>query len=319
MLILMITTNDPAGSAFNLLQAVNANSDHTCRLITTETRYNFFFRKDIHIPLLSDYSEIEFLLKNADVFHFHMIADENMTLGPFRIKEYINNKIIIHHHHGEPPFRENPSLFRVKELALNRTAIVSTPDLQLLYPEATWLPNAVPLNDILYLPALPLHNDQEKFVITHSPTRRYLKNTDEFIETVNMLKIEGYPVAYKIIEKTPHEICLRTKRTSDIFFDHIQGYYGISSLEALSQGVACIAGLSDHTLRLIKEFTKTDEHPWVIAKNKVELRSRIIELLTDRKKLAHYKEVSRKWMLKYWNESKVAAKYIEVLNNSLIS
>jgi len=91
MKILMITTNDPAGTAISFTRAINKYTVHNCRLITTEIRYNFMFEKDLHLPWLKedDWAEVEDLLKTSDVFHFHMTTDENIQLGPFHVKNYI--------------------------------------------------------------------------------------------------------------------------------------------------------------------------------------------------------------------------------------
>lgn len=312
----MVTTNDPAGAAFNLLNAVNRHTQHTCRLVTTETRYNFLYRKDLHLPLLSDYSELEQLLKTCDVIHFHMTSDENMVLGPFKVANYIAGKRIVHHHHGEPLFRSSPDSFRQREQKLGRTALVSTPDLLELYPEARWLPNPVPLNDVLYMPAPQENSLKERDVvrITHSPTRRDLKNTDDFLGVVNSLLSNGHKISFKLIENMPHETALRIKRLSDICFDHMQGYYGVSSLEALSQGVATIAGLSDRTISFIKDFTGCNELPWVIARNSAELKGQITRLIYDRAELRRYKIFSREWMVKYWTEKAIADLYISFIS-----
>ena len=102
MKILMIAENDPAGTAISFTKALNRYTEHSCRLITKEIRYNFMFEKDIHLPWLekNQLDKIEILLKDSDIFHFHMTLDENTSLGPFKPKEYMQGKGIIHHHHG---------------------------------------------------------------------------------------------------------------------------------------------------------------------------------------------------------------------------
>ena len=57
----MIAINDPAGTAVSFTKAINLYTKHTCRLITTELRYNFYFEKDLHVPLLKneEFDEVE--------------------------------------------------------------------------------------------------------------------------------------------------------------------------------------------------------------------------------------------------------------------
>ena len=52
MNILMIAINDPAGAAIAFTKAINCYTEHTCRLVTKEIRFNFMFEKDLHLPWL---------------------------------------------------------------------------------------------------------------------------------------------------------------------------------------------------------------------------------------------------------------------------
>ena len=84
MRIAMITVNDPAGVGILMAKAINRLTGHDCRLITTEYRYNFAFEKDLHVPSLDSrgLEELADVLETSDIFHFHLLADENLQLGP---------------------------------------------------------------------------------------------------------------------------------------------------------------------------------------------------------------------------------------------
>jgi glycosyltransferase involved in cell wall biosynthesis len=307
MKIVMITSNDPAGVGINFSRALNKFTEHESRLVTTEIRYNFMYEKDIHVPFLQEFSELERLLAEADIFHFHMSADESMMLGPLCVKDFVGGKKLVHHHHGEPPFRANPRYFADKEMALGRKAIVATPDLLKMYPEATWIPNPVPLDSDLYRPG----ERGGRIVASHSPTRKELKNTDTFVKVTAMLRDSFDNFVPVVIENTPHKECLRIKRSSNVFFDHMQGYYGVSSLEALSQGVATIAGLDDWNRFCLQQFTGSDRLPWIIARNEDELKARLVELLSDDAFCGHVGLESRSWMETFWSEEKIASRLAE--------
>ncbi|MBE1426410.1 hypothetical protein H4684_003075 [Desulfomicrobium macestii] len=305
MRILMIAINDPAGTAIEFTKAINAYTEHSCRLITKEIRYNFMFEKDLHLPWLDEagWAEVEELLRTSDVFHFHMTADEDIELGPFRPRDFMKGKIIVHHHHGHPDFRGNPEKYRQKYKERGRrNLLVSTPDLLKLLPEATWQPNLVPVNNPLYT---PLENKpEEPIIICHSPTRKDLKNTEEFIlATKELMIISSIPVEMRIIENTPHKECLRLKRESHILFDHLQGYYGISSLEGLSQGLTVIANLDDWNKSHIREYFETDALPWIDCKPE-NICNILLNTTNAYKKMKRYSE-SRKFMSEIWNEKKV--------------
>lgn len=281
----MIAINDPAGTAILFTNAINRYTEHSCRLITKETRYNHQFEKDLHLPWLDDkdWNTVEQLLQKSDILHFHMTADENLNLGPFKITDYIHGRHIVHHHHGHPDFRSNPHKYREKYKALNRqNLIVSTPDLLKLLPDAKWVPNLVPLHENYYRPKDVPENGTVN--IGQSPTRLDLKNTSNLSDAVKQLALQKFvpKLELDIITDTSHKECLKRKRNCHIIFDHMQGYYGVSSLESLSQGKPVIAGLDDWNIHCIKEFTNTDRNPWVIARNGNELYEKLKHLVNDR-------------------------------------
>ena len=166
MKILMLTENDPAGMAIAFRNAINNYTDHSCRLVTTESRYGFNYEKDIHIPTLKagQQDEIEQLLKDADIIHFHILFDENRKLGDIDVKDFIKGKELIHHHHGHPEFRSDPLKYEKKYRKLGRKVFVSTPDLLKLAPYASWVPNLVPIHDENLMPAARLKKKQSHYV-----------------------------------------------------------------------------------------------------------------------------------------------------------
>jgi hypothetical protein len=232
-----------------------------------------------------------------------------MQLGPYRVKDFIQGKAVVHHHHGEPPFREAPRACAEKEKALGRRAIVSTPDLWKMYPEATYIPNPVPIYDPLYLPFVRDGLPETEVWVSHSPTRKELKNTSEFVEVTQGLALPHLRV--DLIENTPHEECLRRKRRSQIFFDHMQGYYGVSSLEALSQGVPTLAGIDDWNARCLKEFTGAEKIPWVVVRNAPELKETLTQLVMDRDFRKELGQASRDWMETFWTEARIASALVD--------
>jgi glycosyltransferase involved in cell wall biosynthesis len=308
MNILMITDNDPAGMGIAFTNAINRYTDHRCRLITTAEKYGFDYETDIHLPDIEDdeYEEVEALLKEADIIHFHVLRDENSHLGPLVIKDYIKGKKVLHHHHGHPDYILNAAAYNDKYRRLKRKVIVSTPDLLKVAENATWVPNLVPINDVQFLPRYDRSLPQDVIKICQSPTRKYHKHTKEFKAAVDTLQ-HKYPgkIQPVIIELAPYLKCLQIKRTCHIVFDHMRGWFGISSLESLSQGKPVIAGLDDWNIQCIKEFTRTDELPWVIARNRDELGDRLEELVGNGGLRNRFGMASRRFMERYWTEKHV--------------
>ncbi len=303
MNIVMITENDPAGMAIAFTNAINKHTEHNCRLITTTAKYNFNFKKDLHVPDLDEdgLQEIRQLLEKADIIHFHVLADENIRLGLIRVSDFITGKSIVHHHHGHPDFRAHPQKYREKYHRLKRKVLVSTPDLLQLLPEATWQPNLVPIYDPLYLPhPRPLNG---VVVIGQSVTRKEIKNTEELLITgheINQAQ-SSLRLEVDIIENTDYKECLKRKNRCHIIFDHMQGYYGVSSLESLSQGKPVIAGIDAWNKRWIEDFTGSERIPWIIARNEVELKARLRDLM-DAIVIEETGISARNWMEKYWND-----------------
>ncbi len=318
MNILMIAINDPAGTAISFAKAINQYSGHTCRLVTKEIRYNFMFEKDLHLPWLGEdgWDEVQELLHKSDVFHFHMTADEDTELGRFRPRDYMKGKIIVHHHHGHPDFRANPEKYRHKYFEHGRKNIlVSTPDLMKLLPEASWQPNLVPVNDRLYLPNP--QNGGSPIVIGQSVTRKEIKNTEDLVSVVTKIKQNDcrQHIKLDIIENTKHQECLVRKNKCHLIFDHMQGYFGVSSLESLSQGKPVIAGLDKWNIQCIKEFTGVQKLPWVLARNQEELEIQLEKLVNDSEMRSKICKHSRRFMESNWNEKRVLKILFDVYKN----
>lgn len=312
MRILMIAVNDPAGTAVLFRRALAAHTGHVCRVVTLQTRYTHAWEKDLHVPDLdaAGLEELEELLRKSDVFHFHMTADENLRLGPFLPADYLAGKAVVHHHHGHPDFRDNPEKYRKKYRRLGRTnLLVSTPDLLRKLPEARWQPNLVMVREPRYTP--PERPDADwagPLRLAHSPTRRDLKNTDELVDIARRL---GPAVALDLIDDVPHAECLRRKAAAHACFDHLQGYYGMSSLEALSLGLATIAGLDDWCAGHMREFAGTSDLPWLVAHGPEELERTLRGLAADPGLRRAAGEAGRRFMLKCWSDAKVARRLDE--------
>jgi hypothetical protein len=316
MNILMISENDPAGMAIAFKKAINKNTDHRCRLITTTSKYNFNFETDLHIPdaTQEEKDKIPELITEADLIHFHILADEEIVLDRYRVKDFFRGKEIIHHHHGHPHFRANPDFYRDKYKRLRRRALVSTPDLLKKLPEAAYLPNIVPVNDPLLAPASYAEKNLVK--IGQSPTRKELKDTVllQSVFTSLQKNMQNINLELDIIENCAHLDCLNRKNNCQIIFDHMQGYYGVSSLESLSQGKPVIAGLDEWNKKHITKFARTTQLPWLIAHDRAGLEKILSKLIEEPDYRQEKGKYSREFMTHFWNEELVVNKLIDFYN-----
>ncbi len=317
MRIAMITVNDPAGVGIQMTNAINRLTEHTCRLITTEYRYNFAFQKDLHVPALDGQGleELASVLETSDIYHFHLLADENLQLGPYVVKDFLKKQILVHHHHGHPDFRGYPEKYQKKYRELGRdNLLVSTPDLLHLLPGARWQPNFVPTDDPLFMPPEdPLPAEAGVLRIGHSPTRKELKNTDELRAIVARLNTEEPGRYYQLdqIENTPYVDCLRRKQHCDVLFDHMQGYFGMSSLEGLSQGRPTIAGVDDWNIGHIRDYFGCDSVPWVLARNSDELAATLRRFMDAPDECLAIGAASRAFLEQTWNAARCILPLIE--------
>ena len=312
MNILMLSETDPAGTAILFTNAINQHTEHSCRLITLAEKYCFGFETDFHmhhtdklhvVVYEKRMREIEELLLSADIFHFHILSDESMEIGPFKVKDFIKGKKIIHHHHGHPDFRANPDEYCAKYRKLKRKVLVSTPDLLLGMPPAYWMPNLVPIHNPLYMPT---EERYEEFTVGHSPTRLALKNTAELITAANKAEVN-----VDIIMNTTHKECLRRKQKCHVIFDHLQGYYGIASLEGLSMGKPVIANLSDWVEANIKEFAETEDLPWLGAGDASMVQGCLGAISYPEYPLKEKGEEGRNFMVNHWSDKKVVDRLIK--------
>jgi glycosyltransferase involved in cell wall biosynthesis len=85
----------------------------------------------------------------------------------------------------------------------------------------------------------------------------------------------------------------------------MNGWFGISSLESLSQGKPVIAGLDEWNIQQIQETFGCSELPWVVARNKTELEAKLGELINDSDQRSSIGRQSRQFMEAYWNEQKI--------------
>ncbi len=92
----------------------------------------------------------------------------------------------------------------------------------------------------------------------------------------------------------------------------MQGYFGVSSLEALSQGTAVIAGVDNWNIKHIKEFTGAEELPWIIAGDADELEKCLIPLIKDSNLRLQAAANSRSFMENYWTEQQVLNLLLDV-------
>lgn len=332
MLIFHVTSTDPAGSVYNLIRATNQYTPHRARLYTSHKINTYQFPGDID-HLMDMGEEIEALLLKADIIHLHKVADdfEIDIMGPksgkrkvFRVGDFFNvgtKKKVVYHVHGNVYERENVKENGDGYKSKNAKVLTSTPDLEEMYKpfcEAQFFPNLVPVRHPQYLPRETdaliegMNPSIKKYCIAQTPTDALLKDSQLIRDVVDDLA-KTYQIFLHEVSGVPHKFSLSAKRMAHIVFDHVQGYYGLSSLEGLSMGKPVVAGLSDYTKGAIKKFFNLGDItlPWVVAKDHGQLVKEIGDLLKNPGYRRTIGERSRNFMENIWNDETIAKRLIK--------
>ena len=102
-----------------------------------------------------------------------------------------------------------------------------------------------------------------------------------------------YPVKLILIEKLPYQKALEVKSHCDIFIDQIGDLgYGINSLESLAMGIPTCSCLAP-------EFSERYPlHPFIVI-DKMNLKSKLSELIESEKLRLEKSTQGRQWISKY--------------------
>jgi hypothetical protein len=192
------------------------------------------------------------------------------------------------------------------------------------FPECEVVPNAIPIDD-------PYHTPIEKDIgtpafrakefnsiprICYSPSNVKLKgwNNKGHDEVIMAMKNVKLPHEFIVIHNKPFYECLKIKQSCDICIDEVvTGSYHMSSLEAMSQGLAVINNIDRECEETLHKWTNSGvgTHPFIKA-NPHTLANKIMELLMNRVKLREAQAFSRSFMKTHWNTEKICKRFMEI-------
>lgn len=167
---------------------------------------------------------------------------------------------------------------------LGLPVFVSTPDLLLDVPHATWLPVVV---DPQTWSAETAPLERGRPVVAHAPSSGSVKGSEMVDPVLRRLEAEGI-IEYRRIERVPFEQMPGVYRDADVVLDQFRlGDYGVAACEAMAAGRVVVGHVGEHSRAQVLNVTGL-ELPVVQATDDVEevLRS----ILHDRKK---YRAIAR--------------------------
>ncbi|QJW36088.1 hypothetical protein [Cellulosimicrobium protaetiae] len=134
-------------------------------------------------------------------------------------------------------------------------AFVSTPDLLLDVPWATWLPVVVDV-DRWRTDTAPLERDVP--VVVHAPSRAALKGTDLVEPVLRALEREGR-VVYRQATGLDRDGMLALYRDADVVVDQLRlGIYGVAACEAMAAGRVVVSHVSQQSRREARKAAGQD-------------------------------------------------------------
>ena len=153
-----------------------------------------------------------------------------------------------------------------------------------------------------------------KFRVAHSPTRRSIKGTAEFLRACDYLTMhQGIEVEPVLIEGLEHGAALRLKASCDAVFDSFWlGMQG-SGLEGGAMGLPVLAGDPEAQADLL---TLGIEVPWTIANDEYGIREQLARLATD---ATFYKQEADRvhaYVVAHHDYAVVGAKYATILTEA---
>ena len=270
-----------AGMPHRLRQALDACDDVDCRMLTLAS--GFFFPADVVNPT---WGECQRMIAEADVVHVHGLS----TYGLFQAE--LRHKPFLVHIHGVPD--------RGLSFCPDFPHVVATPDLMEDYPQALFLPNLV-LNQELP-PSAPLGDGPLR--VFKSPSL-HPKNSDVFEVFMGPIIRHLAPQVQYVAPRRvmPHAELVKLRASCQISLDHLQGYYGLESLEALAQGMVAVNGASRQTMDRLSAVLGCPP-PFAVAREPAQVGQLLLRLaqeaLGDPRLLERRRQQGRRFMTEHY-------------------
>jgi hypothetical protein len=177
-----------------------------------------------------------------------------------------------------------------------------------MYPECIPVPNAVPIDDQWHRP-LGIFNEPPIVAFT-PPDCAADSWWDKGCKQTKEVLAAGF--RHRIVTDRSWREAMEVRQRCDIAIDEVvSGGYHMCSLEALSQGLATVAGLDEKTVDALELVTGTRQHPWIVARPET-LHRRLSELVTDRDYLRAKRAEARQYMVRYWHPEILVGKFREI-------
>lgn len=192
---------------------------------------------------------------------------------------------------------------RREALELGCPLFVSTPDLLLDQPTATWLPLSIDVRS--WESGAPVLERAVPRVL-HLPSRRHppIKGTQYVDPVMRGFERRGL-IEYVSPDSVPHREVKQLVHSVDIVVDQIlTGSYGVAAVEAMAAGRVVIGGLAPDV------SARMPDVPGLVDADPLTLETRLMEILDDREQ-ARARARGNLDFVRRWHDGRAAAAALE--------
>jgi len=312
--VLQVTEYDPGSSVYRYHSAANTAPGVLSALVRYDyTNPHCHWRQwdgDAHRVTA------EALAATADVIHCHM--DYRGLFQRLRVAPTDRQRVAITYHGSLPP-GDPRATYRDEDTDRKLGALLfGARPYHHRHGVEHWLPIPMPVANYQALRGsvtrYPLPWQGGRLRIAHSPTKRAIKGTDDFLSVVGYLKDYGLPVEPVLIEDMSHGEALALKATCHVVFDSFWlGMQG-SGLEGAAMGLPVIAG--DHGA--VADLERLGiACPWTFADTRDELREVVRRLCVDSGFYAAEAQRVHDYTVAHHDYPVVGAKYATILRETV--
>lgn len=301
MIVAHLTETPLAYMPARFVDLINRYTPHQAVLIQQR---EFWFGNPLGVVAVNDRDMVYDWLKKADVLHFHgsrVFDRHRLICADGKILDLLEfySKPYVLEYHGTPQ-RERP--FKYQRYV---PLLVSTPEMLELFPQATYFPNLIDETSQLYTKNSTLRENQTLKICHHYSMHKAVKDTDVFTRLSHRLagKFE-----FELIPAIDLDKACVARSTADIVFDHLQGYYGLISLEGMAQGLCVINNCTPFVLARIIDFFGVPP-PFFHAETALDLEEKLIS--TTKGQAWAYGALGYAYMRDVWSGKKQIHRLIE--------
>lgn len=330
MLVVHISFSPLAGAPIRIVNALNAYTDITARLINTNPIG--YGKRTFPEDLIweKDKEECLDLLTKADIIHCYHWIDFDSDKNPLGVslKKITPKAKFVRMFESDLDFvtKNNPSI-TAQDIINDPTAKIVIPH----YPERTFLdafivPNIIPIDDPILMPKEVQNDKTTVFFSASSCGSMWCErwNTKGLPEVETRMKKlqETVDFNFQLVTNTPYEECQRLKQQSDIIIgDTTSGSYHLTDLERLSQGKPVFTYLDSRTQLTLTNLLGCKDLPFINTRLE-EIDLPITEMIHNQSLRREIGAFSRQWIEKYYCPQKLVKffeeAYEKILNDEPI-